>query len=158
MTPRDKWIARERGVILNKLGQLTKEEVDKPLIPGVRSIAEILDHAADYTGDDWDMHWAYHVGEVSALHKLALSRRAEPAPHRHWRSPMKYELDVVSCSEQLPELMLVCFVFAPGLGWTRGHRRLLGRSRGWVWSYDHRIHAQCCVTHWAPLLPIPGLR
>ena len=80
MNAMDKWIARERGIILNKLGQLTKEEVDKPLVPGARSIAEILDHAASYTGDEWAMHWAYHMGEVSVLHKLALSKRASLRP------------------------------------------------------------------------------
>ena len=73
------WLATETIEIMKKVGRLTQEEREAHLVPGSRSIAELMDHLVDPLvpdmGNDRYLHQAFHLGEINVLFKLALAKR-----------------------------------------------------------------------------------
>lgn len=78
MTNED-WVIKELESVRAKIDALMKEECHTVYAPGSRSIVELAEHIRDYASQgapNLDLHTAYHLGEISLLCKLAISRRS----------------------------------------------------------------------------------
>lgn len=69
------WITAEMAVVHSKLSALTEGEKNEILVPGSRTINELLAHLNETSGGNFPLHTAYHLGEISLLAKVALARR-----------------------------------------------------------------------------------